>query len=132
MAKSTDPARAWLRAATALCVSLKRSSAQPELLECLADPGTLVLARLQALRLHQGIGVLVPAAVREVVAEHGGGGLRLGDNAERQVSLGQPQQRFLDVAGGLVAGDPRLAGICSPEETGSARCTAAAGRLLHG
>ena len=47
---------------------------------------------------HQLVGVLVPAAVGEIVAEHGGGGLRLVDDAERHIGLGQPGQRLLDVA----------------------------------
>ncbi len=72
-------------------------------LERPADPGALVLVGLEAARLHQGIGVLVPAAVREIVAEHGGGGLRLVDDAERHVGLGQAHQRLLDVPRRLIA-----------------------------
>src|SRR5215813_7276801 len=73
-------------------------------LERPADPGALVLARLQSLRLHQRVGVLVPAAVREVVAEHRGRSLRLVDDAKRHIGLGEAQQCLLDVASGLIAG----------------------------
>src|SRR5215475_2829046 len=47
-----------------------KSQAKP--LERLADPRGGVLARLEAALLHQAVGVLVPAAVRKIVAEHGG------------------------------------------------------------
>src|SRR5947209_5059920 len=49
-------------------------------LECLAYPGALVLVGLQPARLHEGVGVLVPAAVGEIVPQHRRGGLRLIDN----------------------------------------------------
>src|SRR6516225_11493052 len=71
--------------------------------ERLADPVAFVLVRLNALRLHQGIGVLVPAAFGEVVAEHGSRRLRLLHDTERHIDLGEPQQGFLDVARPLVA-----------------------------
>ena len=48
------------------------------------------------------IAVLIPLAVGEIVTEHGGGGLRLRHDAEREVGFRQPVQRLLDVAGGLV------------------------------
>ena len=41
----------------------------------------------------------------EIVPEHGGGRLRLVDDAERHVGLGQAHQRLLDVTGGLVLAD---------------------------
>src|SRR5665213_710575 len=63
--------------------------AQPDLLEGPADPGTLVLGRLQAAVFHQRIGVLVPFAVGEIVPEHGGRGLCLLDDAERHIGFGQ-------------------------------------------
>src|SRR3712207_3894653 len=53
--------------------------------EGLADPGLGVLARLHAAPGQQGMGVLVPGRVGEVVAENGGGGLRLvGDAQDRE------------------------------------------------
>src|SRR5215468_5911783 len=64
-------------------------------LERPADPGALILARLQSLRLHQRVGVLVPAAVREVVAEHRSRSLRLVDDAKRHIGLGEAQQCLL-------------------------------------
>src|SRR6185312_1359399 len=79
------------------CNADGRGSAQPDLLEGLADPGTLVLGRLAAARFHQRVGVLVPLAVGEVMAEHGSGGLRLVDDAERHIGLGQALQRLLDM-----------------------------------
>src|SRR5665213_2733873 len=78
--------------------------AQPDLLEGPADPGTLVLGRLQAAVFHQRIGVLVPFAVGEIVPEHGGRGLCLLDDAERHIGFGQALERLLDMAGGLIAG----------------------------
>src|SRR5215471_1338685 len=71
--------------------------------ERLTDPMALVLVGLKTLRLHQGIGVLVPTAVREIVAQHRCRGLRFLHNAERHVGFGKPQQRFLDVARALIA-----------------------------
>src|SRR5262249_55923608 len=44
--------------------------AQADALERLADPGPLVLLRLDAASLYQRIGVLVPGAVWEVVPEN--------------------------------------------------------------
>ena len=64
-----------------------------------------VLARLEAAGAQQRVGVLVPRLSGEVVPEHGGGGLRLVDDAERHVGLGQAHQRLLDVARGLVLAD---------------------------
>ena len=37
--------------------------------------------------------------------KHGGRGLRLADNADGHIGLGEPGQRLLDVAGGLILGD---------------------------
>src|SRR3954453_3053819 len=67
--------------------------------EGLADPRTLVFARLQAAGPHQPVGVGIPGAVREVVSEHCCRGLRLAGNAKRKVSLGETHQRLLDVPG---------------------------------
>src|SRR5271165_1326987 len=72
-------------------------------LECLADPGTLVLARLQTPRLHQSIGVLVPAAVWKIVTQHRGRSLRLVYDAQRHVGLGEPHERFLDMTRPLIS-----------------------------
>src|ERR1700682_859525 len=73
--------------------------------------GTLILARLETAGLYKIIGVLVPAAVRKVVAKHGGRGLRLADDADRHIGLGQPGQRFLDVACGLILGHHGLEAV---------------------
>src|SRR6202165_1385379 len=64
--------------------------------------GTLVLARLETAGLYKIIGVLVPAAVRKVVAKHGGGGLGLADDANRHIGLCQPGPLFLDMSRGVV------------------------------
>src|SRR5258708_13125595 len=82
--------------------------AEAQFLEGPGNVGTLVLARLETARLYKIIGVLVPAAVRKIVAQHGGGGLRLAADADRHIGLGQPRQPFLDMPFGLVAGDPGL------------------------
>src|SRR6059058_6252398 len=82
--------------------------AEAHLLEGLAHPGPLILARLETAGLYKIIGVLVPAAVRKIMPEHGGRGLRLADNADRHIGLGEPGQRFLDMPRGLVARDHGL------------------------
>src|SRR3954468_14248825 len=79
--------------------------AETHLLEGPGNIGTLILARLETAGLYKIIGRLVPAAVRKIVPKDGGRGLGLADDADRHVALGEPRQRFLDVAGGLVAGD---------------------------
>src|SRR5882757_2557441 len=76
--------------------------AETQFLEGPGNIGTLVLARFETAGLYKIISVLVPAAVGKIVAKHGGGGLRLADDPDRQIGLGQPRQRFLDVARGLV------------------------------
>src|SRR4051812_1721524 len=81
------------------------------LLEGPGNVGTLILARLETTRLYKIIGVLVPAAVRKIVPKYGRRGLRLTDDADRHIGLGQPRQRFLDMAGSLVAGDHGLEAV---------------------
>src|SRR6185312_16379595 len=61
-----------------------------------------IFLRRQALALQQGVGVLVPLAVGEIVPEHGGGGLRLVGDSETEVSLDQAVERFGRMARGLV------------------------------
>src|ERR1035437_3224791 len=85
--------------------------AETQFLEGLRDVGTLVLARLDTAGLYKIIGVLVPAAVGEIVPEHGSGGLRLADDTDRHIGLGQPGQRFLDMPGGLILGDHGLEAV---------------------
>src|SRR3954447_11834215 len=65
--------------------------AESQLLERLGDVGALVLARLKAARFHKAVGVLVPFTVGKVVSEHGSGGLRLADDADRHIRFGQPR-----------------------------------------
>src|SRR5712671_6857482 len=65
---------------------------------------TLILARFETAGLYKIIGVLVPAAVGKIVPEHGGSGLRLADDADRHIGLGEPRQRFLDMPRGLILG----------------------------
>src|SRR5262249_50218511 len=89
--------------------SIKKGGA--DLLEGLADPGALILCRLEPALFHQGVGVLVPRAVGEIVPEHRGRGLRLADDTERHVELSQPHQRLLDVARRLVVGDNHLEAV---------------------
>src|SRR5262245_2910191 len=73
-----------------------------------ADPGALVFRRLKPALAQERMGVLVPAAVRKVVAKHGGGRLRLAHHAERHIDLCQPQQRLLDVPRRLILGHDLL------------------------
>src|ERR1700704_5565223 len=85
--------------------------AETHFLEGPGNIGALVFAGLDSTGLYQIIGVLVPLAVRKIVPEHGGGGLRLADDADRHIGLGQPGQRFLDVARGLILGDHGLEAV---------------------
>src|SRR6202163_2103458 len=85
--------------------------AETQFLEGPGNIGTLVLARLETAGLYKIISVLVPAAVRKIVPQHGGGGLCLADDADRHIGLGQPSQRFLDMPRGLVLGDHGLEAI---------------------
>src|SRR6476620_8029843 len=85
--------------------------AETHLLEGPGNIGTLVLARLETAGLYKIIGVLVPAAVRKIVPEDGGGGLRLADDADRQIAFGETEQRFLDMAGSLIAGHHGLEAV---------------------
>src|SRR5258705_6491656 len=84
---------------------------ETHLLEGPGNIGPLVLARLETAGLYKIIGVLVPAAVRKIVSEHGSGGLRLADNADRHIGFGQPGQRLLDMPGGLILGDYGLEAV---------------------
>src|SRR6188474_2337538 len=88
----------WMAMASTLAAGERRLHSR----EGAADPGALVLGRLEAAGLHQPVGVLVPAAVREIVAEHSRGGLRLLRDAERHIGLSEPEQRFFHVARGLI------------------------------
>src|SRR5205085_4088904 len=81
---------------------------ETQFLEGPGNIGPLVLARLETAGLYKIVSVLVPAAVRKVVSKHGGCGLRLADDTDGQIGLGQAVQRFLDMAGGLVAGNHGL------------------------
>src|SRR6267143_4179732 len=81
---------------------------ETQFLEGPGDIGTLILARFETAGLYKIIGVLVPAAVGKIVPEHGRGGLRLADDADRHIGLGQPGQRFLDMPCGLILGNHAL------------------------
>src|ERR1700760_408319 len=81
------------------------------LLEGPRNVGPLILARFETTGLYKIIGVLVPAAVRKIVPEHRRRGLRLADDADRHIGLGQPRQRFLDMPRGLVLRDDCLEAI---------------------
>src|SRR3981081_2311009 len=82
--------------------------AETQFLEGPGDIGTLILARFETAGLYKIIGVLVPAAVGKIVPEHGSSGLRLADDADRHIGLGQPRQRFLDMPCGLILGNHGL------------------------
>src|SRR4051812_6261196 len=73
-----------------------RFLAETQLLEGPGNVGTLVLARFETAGLYKIISVFVPATVRKVVAKHRGGGLRLADDADRHIGLGEPRQRLFD------------------------------------
>src|SRR3954447_10351001 len=85
--------------------------AEAEFLEGPGNVGALVLARLETAGLHESVGVLVPLGVGKIMPEHGGGGLRLADDADRHIGFGQPRQRFLDVPRGLVLRDHGLEAV---------------------
>src|SRR5262245_43934359 len=67
-----------------------------------AEPGAVLPHRLEVGVGQEVVAVLIPVAAGIVVAEHGGGVLRLVLDAERQVALGEPLQRLRHVGGGLV------------------------------
>src|SRR6185503_6876124 len=85
--------------------------AETQFLEGPGNVGALVLVRLETARLYKIIGVLVPAAVRKVVSKYGRRRLRLADDADRHIALGESRQRFLDMPRGLVAGNDRLEAV---------------------
>src|ERR1700736_2717799 len=85
--------------------------AKTQFLEGLRNVRARVLGRFDAAGLYKIIGVLVPAAVRKIMPEHGGGGLRLADDADRPIGLGEPGQRLLDMARGLILGDHGLEAV---------------------
>src|SRR6202163_3310040 len=108
---------------------------ETQFLEGPRNVGTRVLARLETAGLYKIIGVLVPAAVGKIVPEHGGGGLRLADDTDRHIGLGQPGQRFLDMPGGLILGHHGLeavdrAGIVALIEIVAAHVHFLAGKLI--
>ena len=63
-------------------------SPHSDLAKCSADPGAVVLLRLETLAFHHLVSILVPNAVGEIMPEHRGGGLGFWDDAERHVTLG--------------------------------------------
>src|SRR5690606_33413087 len=75
------------------------------------DPAFGVRLRRQPAALELRIGVLVPVAVRIVVAEHGRRGLRLRYDAERQVELHEPIERLRRLGRGLVVDDDGLEAV---------------------
>src|SRR4030081_728211 len=85
--------------------------AETQFLEGPGDVGTLILARLETAGLYKIIGVLVPAAVGKNTPEPGGRGLPLADDTDRHIGLGEPGQRFLDMARGLIARDHSLEAV---------------------
>src|ERR1700694_5260435 len=108
---------------------------ETQFLEGPGDIGALVLARLETAGLYKIIGVLVPAAARKMVPEHGGSGLRLADDADRHIGLGQPGQRFLDMPRGLILGHHGLeavdrAGVVALLEIVAADVHFLAGKLI--
>src|SRR6478672_875346 len=106
--------------------------ARGQLGERLADPMALVLIGLDAPLLHEGIGVFIPTAVRKIMTQHGGRGLRFLDYAERHVGFGQPKQRFLDVTRGLVACHHDLEAIDRTDEVPGIQILTADIHLLAG
>src|SRR3954464_15992160 len=105
---------------------------ETQLLEGPGNIGTLILARLETAGLYKIIGVLVPAGVRKIVPEHGGGGLRLPDDADRQIAFGKPEQRLLDVASGLVARHHGLVAVDRGGEVALFHVVLADGHFLAG
>src|SRR5258705_11710813 len=97
-----------------------------------ANIGTLVLARLETAGLYKIIGVLVPLAVRKVVAKHGRRRLCLADDADRHIGLGEAVERFLDMARGLVARDHGLETVDRRSEVALIQIIAADIQFLAG
>src|SRR6187551_1526921 len=109
-----------------------RFLAETQFLEGPGNIGTLILARLETAGLYKIVGVLVPAAVRKIVSEHGRRGLRLADDADRQIGLGEAVQRLLDMTRGLVAGHHGLVAVDAGSEILLLHIVAPDGHLLAG
>src|SRR5215210_3995428 len=77
----------------------------PDAPESVADPGVVVLPWLDAALGEERMSVPVPLAVRKIVPEHGRRSLRLADDAQRHVGLGEPLERLFHVARRLVLGN---------------------------
>src|SRR6185295_15296174 len=110
---------------------------ETHLLEGPGNIGTLVLVRLETTGLYKIIGVLVPAAVRKIVPKHSRRRLRLADDADRHIGLGETGQSILDMARGLIAGDHGLEAIDGRGEVALFQIIAAdiqflAGKLVAG
>src|SRR3954471_17237471 len=105
---------------------------ETHLLEGPGNIGPLVLARLETAGLYKIIGVLVPAAVRKIVPEHGSRGLRLTDDADRHIGLGEAGERLLDVPCGLVSRDRGLEAVDRSGEVALFHIVAANVHVLAG
>src|SRR5579883_1911480 len=69
------------------------------------NPRVFVLFRLEPAAFQERVGVLVPLAVRKIVAENGGRGLRLVGDAEAEIGFGQAIERLFGVTRRLIAGE---------------------------
>src|SRR5215469_15242934 len=56
------------------------------------------------------------APVWEIVPEHGSGGLRLVEDAQRDIAFAQPHQRLFDVTRGLILGHHNLEAVDGADE----------------
>src|SRR5271166_3216199 len=68
----------------------------------LRHPGARIVVRRQPLALQERVGVLVPLAVGEVMAEHRGRGLCFAGDAQAQIGLDEAVERLLRMAGRLI------------------------------
>src|SRR5574337_59788 len=66
------------------------------------NPRAAIFLRRQPLALQQGVGVMVPLAVREIVPEHGGRGLGFVGYPQAEIGLDQTIKRFLRMPRRLV------------------------------
>src|SRR5271165_126644 len=68
----------------------------------LRHPGGRIVVRRQPLALQERIGVLVPLAVGEVMAEHRGRGFGFAGDAEAEIRLDEPIERLFRMPGRLI------------------------------
>src|SRR5271170_7177341 len=103
----------------------------------LGNPGFLMFLWLEAAALQQGVGVLVPLAIGEVVSQDSRRRLRLVGDAQAHIRLGQAIERLLGMSRRLVVAQNGAetidrGGVVAPIEIEAADRHLLAGELIRG